>query len=109
MSEYLSVGFNRIRDPDGGSESLSVSINGLGANISQSREYKGQSDEGITYWGELKKIEVRSNETPIDDKVLIELFWEGNTDVAVLANHFATQGWSLFKVRNNGKYLLFQR
>ena len=109
MSEYLSVSFNRSRKPDGAGESLSVSINGLVANISQSREYKGSSDEGMPHWGKLKKIEVNSNETPIDDKVLIELFWEGNTDVAVLANHFATEGWSLFKVRNNGTYLLFQR
>ena len=109
MSEYLSVGFNRSNQPDGAGESLSVSINGFKANISQSREFRGSSDEGMPHWGNLKEIEVHSNETPIDDKVLIELFWEGNTDVAVLANYFAKEGWSLFEVRNNGRYLLFQR
>lgn len=109
MSEYLSVGFARSADQDGGRESVSVSINGSTATITQSREHRGSSDEGIQYWGDLKEIEMRSNETPIDDKVLIKLFWEGNTDVAVLANHFAAEGWSLFKVRNNGQYLLFQR
>ena len=108
MPEYLSVGFARSVEQDGGGESVSVSINGSTATIIQSREFRGSSG-GDSYWGDLKEIKVHSNETPIDDKVLIKLFWEGNTDVAVLANHFAAEGWSLFKVRNNGQYLLFQR
>jgi len=110
MPEYLSVGFYRTSLPNGAGESLTVLINGKVADLKQYRVNQGQHpDADFPSWGKLKKIEVLSNKTDIDDEVLIKLFWKGNTDVAVLANHYAKDGWSLFKVRDNRQYLLFQR
>ncbi len=112
MPEYLSVGFSRsiLRDGEGAEKgkTASVSINGNIATIEQLRKISGHHEYGTSY-GEYKEMELLSNETELDDKILIKLFWKGNTDVAVLANHFAKDDWSLFKVRDKGQYLLFQR
>ena len=108
MVEYLSVRFSSYNH--GGERGAQVHVNGALAHIQQTREAKGFTDDHVpTGYLEWSAITVIENQTILDDKTLIELFYEANTDVAVLANHFAKDDWGLFKVRNNETYLIFQR
>ena len=108
MAEYLSISFSIIdSECQKGTE---VSINGAVTIICRFRSVTETDGDGNAYgYTQWSGIEVRNNQSIIKDKTLIQLFFEANTDVAVLANHFAKDGWTLFKVRNNNQYLLFQR
>jgi len=108
MAEYLSISFSIINSEC--TEGTEVSINGAVAMIGRSRRVTSSDEDGNAYgYTQWSAIEVINNQSIINDKTLIRLFFEANTDVAVLANHFAKDGWTLFKVRNNNQYLLFQR
>jgi len=108
MAEYLSISFSIINSNY--SKGAEVYINGAVATVSQSRSATSCDEDGNAYgYTQWSAIKVTNNQSIINDKTLIRLFFEANTDVAVLANHFAEDGWTLFKLRNNNQYLLFQR
>jgi hypothetical protein len=108
MPEYLSIHLRKMDEAT--KTAYIIGINGAEAVFERTRHHRGSDmdgyDLGFDDWTKYKLIR---NETSVSKKVLIDLFVEQNTDVAVLANYYAKNGWSLFKVRDGGNYLIFQR